>query len=44
VGLLIVPLVFVLRLHEPSPGNYGRPAAHTLGEMEGAASQHRPVR
>jgi len=44
VGLLIVPFVLVLRLHEPSPGNYGRPAVHTLGKMEGAVSQHRPVR
>jgi hypothetical protein len=44
VGLLLVPLILLLRLHEPSPGNYGMLAAHTLGEMEGAASQHHPVR
>jgi cation diffusion facilitator family transporter len=34
VGLLLVPLILLLRLHEPSPGTYGMPAAHALGQED----------
>src|SRR5262249_9298357 len=34
VGLLLVPLLLLLGLHEPSPGTYGKPAAHALGQED----------
>src|SRR5262245_26172227 len=34
VGLLLVPFTLLLGLHEPSPGTYGMPAAHSLGHEE----------
>jgi MFS family permease len=34
VALLLVPLLLLLGLHEPSPGTYGMPAAHTLGQED----------
>jgi cation diffusion facilitator family transporter len=43
VGLLLVPLIFLLGLHESSPGTYGMPAAHALGQEDMMHGHERPV-
>jgi cation diffusion facilitator family transporter len=43
VGLLLVPLLLLLGLHEPSPGTYGMPAAHMLGQEDMTLCNTSPV-
>jgi cation diffusion facilitator family transporter len=43
VGLLLVPLILLLGLHESSPGTYGMPAAHSLGQEDMTHGHKSPV-
>jgi MFS family permease len=43
VGLLLVPLILLLGLHESSPGTYGMPAAHELGQEDKTLGHKSPV-
>jgi MFS family permease len=43
VGLLLVPLILLLGLHESSPGTYGMPAAHAMGQEDMTHGHESPV-
>jgi MFS family permease len=43
VVLLLMPLLLLLGLHEPSPGTYGMPAAHALGQEDRTLGNNSPV-